>query len=74
MSREMRTFRRGSWRCARSAEALRAAKSERDLVASYLEPPIVLADLIRGAKGPDGTVDLEEHAAWMQGGKPPPIG
>jgi len=48
----------------RSAEAPRAAKSERDLLASYLfEPPIVLADPGRPrSKGPDGTVDLEEHA------------
>jgi hypothetical protein len=48
----------------RSAEAPRAAGSERDLLASYLfEPPIILADPQRQrSKGPDGTVDLEEHA------------
>ena len=48
----------------RTTEAPRAAKSERDLLASYLfEPPIVLADPARPrSKGPDGTVDIEEHA------------
>jgi PD-(D/E)XK nuclease superfamily len=47
-----------------SAKAPRAAGSERDLLASYLfEPPVVLADPDRPrSKGPDGTVDLEEHA------------
>ncbi|MBI3104377.1 MAG: PD-(D/E)XK nuclease family protein [Candidatus Rokubacteria bacterium] len=53
-----------------AAEALgaatvpRAQASERDLLASYLfEPPAVLADpgRLRSA-GPDGTVDIEEHA------------
>jgi hypothetical protein len=47
-----------------SAKAPRASGSERDLLASYLfEPPVVLADPDRPrSKGPDGTVDLEEHA------------
>lgn len=47
-----------------AAEAPRAASSERDLLTSYLfEPPRVLADPARPrSAGPDGTVDLEEHA------------
>jgi RecB family exonuclease len=47
-----------------STKAPRAAGSERDLLASYLfEPPVVLADPDRPrSKGPDGTMDLEEHA------------
>ncbi len=46
-----------------SAQAPRAARSERDLLASYLfEPPVVLADPDRPrSSGPDGTVPLEEH-------------
>ncbi len=42
----------------------RASATERDLLASYLfEPPAVLADAARPrSAGPDGTVDLEEHA------------
>lgn len=48
----------------RSVEAPRAAGSERDLLASYLfEPPAVLAGQERPrSQGPDGSVDLEEHA------------
>ncbi|HXG51502.1 MAG TPA: PD-(D/E)XK nuclease family protein [candidate division Zixibacteria bacterium] len=47
-----------------SANAPRADRSERDLLASYLfEPPAVLGDPARPkSPGPDGTVDLEEHA------------
>ena len=47
-----------------SAKAPRAAASERDLLASYLfEPPVILAAPERPrSKGPDGTVDLEEHS------------
>ena len=47
-----------------SAKAPRAAGSERDLLASYLfEPPVILAAPERPrSKGPDGTVDLEEHS------------
>ncbi|HUF91301.1 MAG TPA: PD-(D/E)XK nuclease family protein [Candidatus Limnocylindria bacterium] len=53
-----------------AAEALAAAAaprptgSERALLASYLfEPPAILADPARPrSSGPDGTVDLEEHA------------
>jgi len=47
-----------------SAAAPRAAGSERDLLASYLfEPPEVLGDPAHAlSDGPDGTVDLEEHA------------
>jgi hypothetical protein len=42
----------------------RQSASERDLLAAYLfEPPAVLADPQRPrSAGPDGTVDLEEHA------------
>jgi len=48
----------------RSAQAPRAASGERDLLASFLfEPPSVLADASRPrSRGPDGTVELEEHA------------
>ncbi|PYV13579.1 MAG: PD-(D/E)XK nuclease family protein [Acidobacteria bacterium] len=48
----------------RSTEAPRAAANERDLLASYLfEPPGVLGAPDRPrSTGPDGTVDLEEHA------------
>jgi RecB family exonuclease len=44
--------------------APRAAATERDLLAAYLfEPPAVLADPGRPrSTGPDGTVDLEDHA------------
>ncbi len=51
-------------RALESAKAPRIADCERDLLASYLfEPPVVLADSDRPrSKGPDGTVDLEEHA------------
>jgi hypothetical protein len=47
-----------------SAKAPRAAGCERDLLASYLfEPPVILAAPERPrSKGPDGTVDLEEHS------------
>ncbi|OGK84041.1 MAG: hypothetical protein A2X53_13365 [Candidatus Rokubacteria bacterium GWA2_70_23] len=47
-----------------AATAPRVQASERDLLASYLfEPPAVLADPGRPrSAGPDGTVDLEEHA------------
>jgi len=47
-----------------AAQAPRIGRSERDIVSSYLfEPPVVLADPNRPrSKGPDGTVDLEEHA------------
>jgi RecB family exonuclease len=47
-----------------AATAPRTSASERDLLASYLfEPPAVLADPSRPrSAGPDGTVDLEEHA------------
>lgn len=46
------------------AQAPRVAKTERDLLASYLfEPPAILAEPARPrSRGPDGTVDLEEHA------------
>jgi hypothetical protein len=46
------------------AGAPRAAETERALLTSYLfEPPAVLADRTRPrSSGPDGTVDLEEHA------------
>jgi hypothetical protein len=46
------------------ASAPRAHASERDLLAAYfLEPPALLADPARPRSGgPDGTVDLEEHA------------
>jgi hypothetical protein len=48
----------------RVAEAPRRSESERDLLASYLfETPMVLANPERPrSNGPDGTVDLEEHA------------
>jgi PD-(D/E)XK nuclease superfamily len=48
----------------RAAQAPRAQAIERDLLASYLfEPPAVLADPTRPrSTGPDGTVDIEEHA------------
>jgi hypothetical protein len=48
----------------RSSRAPRSAGSERNLLASFLfEPPPVLADESRPrSEGPDGTVDLEEHA------------
>ncbi len=48
----------------RSARVPRAARSERDVLASFLfEPPSVLADDSRQrSTGPDGTVELEEHA------------
>lgn len=41
-----------------------ASASERDILAAYLfEPPVILADPARPrSAGPDGTVDLEEHA------------
>jgi hypothetical protein len=47
-----------------TAGAPRSTGSERALLASYLfEPPSVLADPARPrSAGPDGTVDLEEHA------------
>ncbi|MGH8695314.1 MAG: PD-(D/E)XK nuclease family protein [Burkholderiales bacterium] len=47
-----------------AANAPRRSASERDILASYLfEPPAVLADPTRPrSAGPDGTVDLEEHA------------
>jgi RecB family exonuclease len=47
-----------------SATASHASASERDLLTSYLfEPPAVLGDPERlRSNGPDGTVDLEEHA------------
>lgn len=47
------------------AAAPRAHASERDLLAAYfLEPPALLADPARPrSRGPEGTVDLEEHAA-----------
>jgi len=47
-----------------SATAPRGADSERAVLASYLfEPPAVLADRMRPRSGgPDGTVDIEEHA------------
>jgi len=48
----------------RSARAPRSNGTERNLLASFLfEPPWVLADESRPrSSGPDGTVDLEEHA------------
>jgi hypothetical protein len=48
----------------RSTRAPRVSGSERDILASFLfEPPSVLADPSRTrSAGPDGTVDLEEHA------------
>lgn len=48
----------------RSAEPMRNANSERDLLAAYLfERPDLLADPARPrSNGPDGTVQLEEHA------------
>lgn len=48
----------------RSAGVPRNNSSERDLLASFLfEPPSVLADESRPvSNGPDGTVDVEEHA------------
>lgn len=48
----------------RSARAPRSNGVERNLLASFLfEPPWVLADESRPrSSGPDGTVDLEEHA------------
>ncbi len=48
----------------RVSTAPRGQASERDLLASYLfEPPAVLADPARPrSAGPDGTVDIEEHA------------
>jgi hypothetical protein len=47
-----------------AAVAARAGASERDVLAAFLfEPPAVLADPARPrSAGPDGTVDLEEHA------------
>jgi RecB family exonuclease len=47
-----------------SAPAPRSGASERAILASYLfEPPILLADPGRKrSAGPDGTVDIEEHA------------
>jgi RecB family exonuclease len=47
-----------------SATAPRCSDSERTILASYLfEPPAVLADRTRPrSAGPDGTVDIEEHA------------
>jgi hypothetical protein len=47
-----------------TATAPRSTGSERALLASYLfEPPNILADPARPrSAGPDGTVDLEEHA------------
>jgi hypothetical protein len=47
-----------------AATASRAGGCERAILASYLfEPPAVLADPSRPrSAGPDGTVDLEEHA------------
>jgi hypothetical protein len=47
-----------------AATAPRPRASERDLLAAYLfENPSVLADPARRrSRGPDGTVDLEEHA------------
>jgi RecB family exonuclease len=47
-----------------SSTAPRPSASERDILASYLfEPPAILADPLRPrSTGPDGTVDLEEHA------------
>lgn len=47
-----------------AAEAPRASRTERDLLASYLlEQPAVLAHPERPRSGgPDGTVDIEEHA------------
>ena len=48
----------------RSTAAPRVGGTERDLIASYLfEPPIILANPDRPrSTGPDGTVDIEEHA------------
>ena len=48
----------------RAASVPRLQATERDLLAAYLfEPPGVLADPARPrSKGPDGTVDLEEHS------------
>jgi RecB family exonuclease len=47
-----------------SAPAPRSGASERAILASYLfEPPVLLADPGRTrSAGPDGTVDIEEHA------------
>jgi len=51
-------------RLLRDQAAPRSARTERDLLASFLfEPPPILADRGRPVShGPDGTVDLEEHA------------
>ena len=48
----------------RSSDAPRASNSERDLLAAFLfEPPPVLAEEARPrSAGPDGTVELEDHA------------
>jgi len=57
-------FGRAAGEALRSVQPTRASLTERDLLASYLfEPPAVLADPARPrSRGPDGTVDLEEHA------------
>jgi RecB family exonuclease len=48
----------------RSTAAPKVARTERDLIASYLfEPPVLLADPDRfRSTGPDHTVDIEEHS------------
>jgi RecB family exonuclease len=51
-------------RAIATASAPAAGATEREILASYLfEPPAVLSDPGRArSRGPDGTVDLEEHA------------